>query len=211
MEILENIKTIMSSWTSIATIIGVLIILCVFIKVKKVEFTSRLMAQIAITLAMTVVLEFFKVFQLPFGGSASIAGMLPIIIISLIYGPVVGMFTGFLYGVLNFIIGPAYILHPIQVLFDYILPFMAVGLSGFLKNNKYLAIGVGFFGMFIFNFIAGIIFWGSYAADNNLTPVVYSFLYNGSFILVDCLICMAVASVINIKSLTKRLGIYIAK
>lgn len=207
MEILENIKGIMSNWTSIATIIGMLIIFFVFIKVKKVEFTSRLIAHIAITLAMTVVLEMIKVFQLPFGGSASIAGMLPIILISLIYGPIIGIFTGFLYGILNFIIGPAYILHPIQVIFDYILPFMAVGLSGFFKNNKFIAIAVGFFGMFVFNFTAGVIFWGSYAADYNLTPIVYSFIYNGSFILIDCLICMAVASVINIKSLIKRLRI----
>ena len=159
MEILENIKGIMSNWTSVATIIGMLIIFFVFIKVKKVEFTSRLMAHIAITLAMTVVLEMIKIIQLPFGGSASIAGMLPIILISLIYGPIIGIFTGFLYGILNFIIGPAYILHPIQVLFDYILPFMAVGLSGFFKNNKYMAITMGFFGMFIFNFIAGVVFW----------------------------------------------------
>jgi thiamine transporter len=207
MEILENIKGIMSNWTSVATIIGILIIFFVFIKVKKVEFTSRLMAHIAITLAMTVVLEMIKIIQLPFGGSASIAGMLPIILISLIYGPIIGIFTGFLYGILNFIIGPAYILHPIQVLFDYILPFMAVGLSGFFKNNKYMAIAIGFFGMFIFNFIAGVVFWGSYAADYNMTPVLYSIVYNGSFILPDCLICMGVASVINIESLIKRLKI----
>ncbi|NLL31070.1 MAG: energy-coupled thiamine transporter ThiT [Clostridiales bacterium] len=207
MEILENIKGIMSNWTSVATIIGMLIIFFVFIKVKKVEFTSRLMAHIAITLAMTVVLEMIKIIQLPFGGSASIAGMLPIILISLIYGPIIGIFTGFLYGILNFIIGPAYILHPIQVLFDYILPFMAVGLSGFFKNNKYMAIAIGFFGMFIFNFIAGVVFWGSYAADYNMTPVLYSIVYNGSFILPDCLICMGVASVINIESLIKRLKI----
>lgn len=210
MEILENVKTIMSSWTTIATLLGVLILFCVFIKVKHIKFTSRLISHIALAVAMSVILGFFKLFQLPSGGSATLAGMLPIILISLIYGPTIGIFTGFVYSMLNFIIGPAYILHPIQVLFDYTLPFMAIGLSGFFKNNKYLAIATGFFGMFVFNFIAGIIFWGSYAKWG-LSPAVYSLVYNGSYNLLNCIICMAVSSVINIKSLTKRLVPYTHK
>lgn len=207
-EILDNISSIMSNWTTIATLIGVLIVFCVFIKVKKIKFTSRLISHIALTVAMCVILQFFKLFQLPFGGSVTPAGLLPIILISLIYGPTIGIFTGFVYGILNFVIGPSYILHPIQVLFDYTLPFMAIGISGFFKNNKYLAISVGFFGMFIFHYTAGIIFWGSYAADYNLTPAIYSLIYNGSFVLVNCLICIAVCSVINIDSLKKRLVPY---
>jgi thiamine transporter len=208
MEILENIKGILASWTTIATLFGVLILFCVFIKVKHIKFTSRLTAHIALAVSMSVILQFFKLFELPFGGSATLASMLPIILIALIYGPTIGIFTGFVYSILNFVIGPAYILHPIQVLFDYTLPFMAIGLAGFFKNNKFLAIGVAFFVKFIFHYIAGIIFWGSYAADFNLTPAIYSLLYNGSYVLADCLICMTVCSVINLNSLTKRLAPY---
>lgn len=208
MNILENMKNILASWTTIATLFGVLILLCVFIKVKHIKFTSRLTTHIALAVAMSVILQFFTFFKFPLGGSATLASMLPIILISLIYGPTIGMFTGFVYGILNFIIGPAYILHPIQVLFDYTLPFMAIGLSGFFKQNKYLAIIVAFFARFIFHYIAGIIFWGSYAAKYNLTPAVYSLAYNGTYILIDCIICLAVCSVINLNSLTKRLAPY---
>lgn len=211
MEISENIKTILSNWTTIATLAGLLIVIGVFMKMKKVKFTSRLITHISMAVSMCVILEFFKFFQLPFGGSATLAGMLPIILISIIYGPTIGMFTGFVYGILNFVIGPSYILHPIQVLFDYTLPFMAIGLSGFFKNNKYLAIGIGFLGRFVFHYIAGVIFWGSYAAEFNLAPAIYSLIYNGSFILANCLICMAVCSVINLKNLTKQLSPYISK
>lgn len=203
--IIENIQGILSSWTSIATLVGILILYCVFIKVKKINFTTKLISHISLAVAMAVILSFIKLFQLPFGGSANLAAMLPIILISLIYGPIIGIFTGFVYSVLNFVIGPAYILHPIQVLFDYTLPFMAIGLAGFFKNNKYLSIGVGFFGMFVFNYIAGVIFWGSYAADYNMTPYIYSLVYNGSYNLLNCLICMGVCSVIDVKRLTKHL------
>jgi len=208
MEILENIKGILASWTTIATLLGILILFCVFIKVKHIKFTSRLIAHIALAVAMSVILQFFKLFELPFGGSATLASMLPIILISFIYGPIIGIFTGFVYGILNFVIGPSYIVHPIQVLFDYTLPFMAMGLAGFFKNNKFVAIGIAFFVKFIFHYIAGIIFWGSYAAEWNMTPAIYSLVYNGSYVLADCLICIAVCSVINLKSLTRRLAPY---
>lgn len=206
--ILENLQGIMSSWTSIATLVGILILYCVFIKVKKINFTPKLLSHIALAVAMSVILSFIVLFRLPMGGSVNLVAMLPIILISLIYGPIIGMFTGFVYSLLNFVIGPAYILHPIQVLFDYTLPFMAIGLSGFFKNNKYLSIGVAFFGMFIFNYIAGVIFWGSYAADYNMTPYLYSLIYNGSYNLLNCIICMAVCSVIDVQKLTKHLSPY---
>lgn len=204
--ILENIQGIMSSWTSIATLIGILILYCVFIKVKKIKFTPRLITHISLAVAMSVILSFIVVFKLPNGGSVNLVAMLPIILISLIYGPIIGIFTGFVYSVLNFVIGPTYILHPIQVLFDYTLPFMAIGLSGIFKNNKYLSIGIGFLGMFIFNYIAGVIFWGSYAAEYSMTPMLYSLLYNGSYNLLNCLLCMVVCSVIDVKKLTSHLA-----
>lgn len=206
--ILENIQGIMSSWTSIATLIGILILFCVFMKVKKINFTSRMTTHIALAVSMSVILSFIVLFRLPFGGSVNLVAMLPIILISLIYGPIIGIFTGFVYSVLNFVIGPTYILHPIQVLFDYTLPFMAIGLSGLFKNNKYMSIGIGFFGMFVFNYIAGVIFWGSYAADYNMAPMLYSLVYNGSYNLLNCMLCMGVCSVIDIKKLTSHLTKY---
>lgn len=208
--LMDSLQTIFSSWTTVATLVGILVLFIVFMKVKKIKFSSRLIAHIAIVVAMATILDFFKIFKLPNGGSATIASMLPIVLLSIIYGPVIGVFTGFVYSLLNFVIGSPYILHPIQVLFDYTLPFMAIGLSGFFKNNKYLAIGVGFLGMFICNFIAGVVFWGS-TAPEGMAPIVYSFLYNGTYNLVNCLICCGVASVINVKDLTKRLVPYTAR
>lgn len=39
------------------------------------------------------------------------------------------MLAGFAYSLMNLVMAP-YILHPVQVLFDYPLPFMALGLAG---------------------------------------------------------------------------------
>lgn len=208
--IAKNFSQMFLNWTTLATLVGILIFFIVFMKVKKIHFTTRLIAHIALVVAMATILDFFKLFKLPSGGTATIASMLPIILLSLIYGPVIGVFTGFVYSILNFVIGTPYILHPIQVLFDYTLPFMAIGLSGCFKNNKYLAIIVGFIGMFICNFIAGYVFWGSYAPEG-MSPIVYSFIYNISYNGVNCIICLAVSALINVDQLKKRLTPYISK
>lgn len=207
MSILENLKEISNNLTTVLTLVGIFLLFLAFIKIKKVKFTPKLITHISLAVAMSVVLQFLKLFQLPFGGSATLGSMLPIILIALLYGPYIGIFTGFVYGILNFIIGPAYILHPIQVLFDYTLPFMAIGLAGLFKNNKFLAAFIAFSGKFICHFIAGVVFWGSYAADYNLTPAVYSFLYNGSYVLVDALICIAILSVIDVKTIVRRISV----
>ena len=55
-------------------------------------------------------------------------------IISYIYGPSNGYIYRISFWIIKLMINP-YILSPIQVLFDYPLPFMAVGVSGFFKDK----------------------------------------------------------------------------
>lgn len=205
MSFAENMKEILSNGTTIATLFGVLLMVVAFTRIKKVKFTSRVLTHVGLALALSTALQFFKLFELPFGGSATLASMLPIIVIALLYGPTLGVLTGFLYGLINFIIGPAYILHPIQVLFDYTLPFMAVGFAGILKKNGVITTIFAFSLRFVFHFIAGVIFWASYAPDG-MSPIVYSFLYNGTYLLVDCLICVAIIAVARIDVIIKKVN-----
>ncbi|EQB87554.1 thiamine transporter [Clostridium punense] len=203
MSFMENLTEILANKTTIITLIGVLIMMVAFTRFKKIKFNSRLITHIGLALALSTVLQFFKLFELPYGGSATLGSMLPIIVISLLYGPTIGVLTGFLYGLINFVIGPAYILHPIQVLFDYSLPFMAVGLAGILKDNRILATIFAFSFRFVFHFISGVVFFGDYAKDG-MSPILYSFLYNGGYLLADCLICIAILSVVKIDLILKK-------
>lgn len=203
MSFMENLTEILANKTTIITLIGVLIMMVAFTRFKKIKFNSRLITHIGLALALSTVLQFFKLFELPYGGSATLGSMLPIIVISLLYGPTIGVLTGFLYGLINFVIGPAYILHPIQVLFDYSLPFMAVGLAGIFKDNRILATIFAFSFRFVFHFISGVVFFGDYAKDG-MSPILYSFLYNGGYLLADCLICVAILSVVKIDLILKK-------
>ncbi|NEI39176.1 energy-coupled thiamine transporter ThiT, partial [Rhizobium leguminosarum] len=123
--------------SAIATLVGVLILIAVLLKVKKIKFTTKLVAQVGVVLALSTVLSLFKIYKLPQGGSVTLGSMVPILLIAFFYGPEVGFLTGFLFGIIDLMLEP-YLLHPIQVLFDYPLPYMALGFAGYFKNKKLL-------------------------------------------------------------------------
>lgn len=185
-----NASEIFKHPLSLVTLIGCIAILAVLIKAKKIEITTQLITRIGIALALATVLKVFRLYHFPQGGSVTLGSMVPILIIAFMYGPLVGFLTGFLYGIITLFMDP-YILHPVQVLFDYPLPFLALGLAGFFKKNKLLGTSVAVFGRFVCHFISGVAFFGSFAPDG-MSPVVYSFLVNGSLVGIEGIICLVI-------------------
>ena len=199
----ENFKTLFSSPLTLITLIGCAILLIAFIKFKSLKFDSKLVARIGLAIALAFILDMLKIYTLPNGGgSISLGSMIPILLISFIYGPSIGLFTGFLFGILKLIIDQ-YILNPIQVLFDYPLPFMAVGIAGFFKN-KYLGSTLGMLLRFSCHFISGVIFFGSYAPAG-MSPIVYSLAVNGFAVGGELLICLVLLAFLPIEKLIKTL------
>ena len=199
----ENFKTLFSSPLTLIALIGCVILLIALIKFKSLKFDSKLVARIGLATALAFILDMLKIYTLPNGGgSISLGSMIPIFLISFIYGPSIGLFTGFLFGILKLIINP-YILNPIQVLFDYPLPFMAVGIAGFFKN-KYLGATLGMLLRFVCHFISGVIFFGSYAPAGT-SPIIYSIAVNGFAVGGELLICLTLLAFLPIDKLIKRL------
>ncbi|EMR74053.1 Thiamine transporter protein (Thia_YuaJ), partial [Thaumarchaeota archaeon SCGC AB-539-E09] len=58
------------------------------------KFDTRTLAEIPVIVALSLVLNFIKVFQMPQGGSITLGSMVPVLLISLRRGPKVGVFTG---------------------------------------------------------------------------------------------------------------------
>ena len=86
------------------------------------HLTTRQIVFAALMIAATLVLEQLRIFHMPQGGSVTLGGMVPLILLAYLEGPVVGAIGGCLYGFLNMMQDP-FILHPAQVLFDYPLPY----------------------------------------------------------------------------------------
>lgn len=186
--------------STIAGLIGVIILVVILLRTKKIKFTTKLIAQIGIVLALSTVLHVFKITELPNGGSITLGSMIPILLISIVYGPEVGFLTGFMEGLIVLILNP-YILQPVQVIFDYPLPYMMLGLAGYFKGNKYLATVIATLARFVCHYISGVVFFASYA-PKGMSPYIYSFVYNGSFLGIDLLICLGIMFLLPISQLT---------
>ncbi|MBE6062536.1 MAG: energy-coupled thiamine transporter ThiT [Clostridium butyricum] len=196
----ENVQLIAQSPLSVATLIGCVILLIVLTKAKKIKFTPQLISRIGIALALATILKMLRLYHFPQGGSITLGSMVPIIFIAFLYGPQVGCLTGFLYGIITFIMDP-YILHPVQVLFDYLLPFMCLGLAGFFRGSKskqYIGVVLAIFLRFICHFISGVAFFAS-SAPEGMSPVVYSLVINGHMLGIEGLICLIIITVLPLK------------
>lgn len=177
---------------------GVVALLIAFIRFRKVELNARIMAHIGVMLALATVLKLFRIYHLPQGGSVTLGSMIPILLLAWFYGPEVGLLAGFLFGMISLILGP-YILHPVQVLFDYPLPFMALGLIGYFRSKPiFVGAAVALFGRFLCHFISGVAFFGSYAPAG-MSPYAYSLMVNGIFMGVEGTLCLALLAFLPIK------------
>lgn len=213
----KNIKEIFSHPSTLFAILGIIILIAVIFRIRKIKFTTKLIVQIAISVALSTILGIFKIYELPQGGSVTLGAMVPILLMAIFYGPEVGFLTGFIYGIITLLLDP-YILHPVQVLFDYPLPFMMLGCAGFfvkassLKNytsfqkftRVFIAVIVAVLARLACHFISGVVFFADYAPKGT-SPYLYSFVYNISYLGIDFVICMIIFMLLPIKTLYKTI------
>ncbi len=155
---------------------------------------------IALMIAFTALLKEVRIYHFPQGGSVTLGSMIPLLLLSHCYGARVGMLAGFLYGLLLILQDP-FILHPVQVLFDYFLPGMMVGLAGLFPSRRILISAVGVFvGKFFCHFISGVVFFSSYAPEG-MSPVLYSLVVNLSLQVPECVICCVILRFLPVERL----------
>ena len=168
----------------------------------------QLLLEIAILGAISFVLDQIG-FSAPQGGSITLS-MLPIIVMAFRRGIGAGMLTGLTSGVLQMITGGR-VFHIVQAALDYLVAYTLVGLAAVTlawllaskaKGNKKsmvtaIVVGtvIGGFLRFLVHFIAGMVFFGSYAPPGQ--PVwLYSLLYNAGYMIPSIIISAIVASIL---------------
>ena len=123
--------------------------------------------------------------------------MVPIFLLSFRWGVKAGAMGGFIWGLLQVVTGEAAggWLTPIQGFLEYFVAFSLIGLSGIVKPSldkairdkkrvqtlTYITAGVvlGGFARYLIHYIAGVIFWGSYAPAGQ-SAYIYSLVVNSS-------------------------------
>lgn len=163
---------------------------------SKTRFQTQIFAEAIIFVSLSAVLNAIKLTTLPYGGSVTLAGMVPILWLSLRRGVVVGTYAGVVLGLVVLVIEP-FIFHPVQVLLDYPIAFGALGLAGLFQKRSVVGVGVGMLGRFIAHFLSGVFFFYMFAANWGLDPVSYSIAYNGSYLFPEFIVSAIIIYVLD--------------
>ena len=197
------------TWGVLAALVVLGAVLFVMTKDRK-RWTTRMIANAALCIALAFILSYVRLYKMPQGGSITAASMLPIFMFAYAYGVGPGFGVGFAYVLLQFI-QDGYYEHPIELLLDYPLAFAMLGLAAIASKlpdswGMIPGIALGTFGRFVCAFIAGIVFFGMYAPEGQ-NVLVYSAVYNGLYLIPEAIICIVIASIPQIRKLAKQLAL----
>jgi thiamine transporter len=156
--------------------------------------TVVVLAEGALVAALAIVLSLLPTNFGPGGGFSISLGMIPMTIYALRRGLKPALVASFLWGVMHFPLGQVYFLSLPQVAIEYFLAFTFAGFAGLYHQQvqtalergqlriamRYAALArfVGAGGRWFWHFIAGVVFWGSYAMWG-YGPILYSLIVNG--------------------------------
>ena len=159
----------------------------------------------AMMIALATILSFFKLANLPYGGSITIASMLPILIVAVRYGVPWGLFTGIVHGALQLIIDPSPLGYfsdakslVAVVVLDYLLAFSLIGIGGLagkIKNPAVsLSAGAVIAGIvrYICHVVTGATVWAGLSVPTS-AALVYSLVYNATYMLPETLVLVCAA------------------
>lgn len=173
-----------------------------------------ILAESAVMLALSIGLDFIKIWEMPMGGKITLLSMLPLCLLSAKDGIKVAVPTAFLYSLYQLAMGLAggnvfvYTTTPamvvICILFDYLVPFTILGFAGMFKKIKpakfpefgiLLGIVLVICIRFACHYITGFEIWGQWAPEGQ-SKFIYSLLYNGQYMLPELLMTTVAAGIL---------------
>lgn len=190
-----------------------IIIVVSFITDKTKGFDTRAITFEAISIALSFALSYIRILHMPMGGSITFASMLPLMLYSYMFGCKKGLIAGIVYGFLQAIQDP-WLLHPAQFALDYLVAFMAMALTGCLRNVASLkgkmrtqfTLGAIIAGVmrYISHYFSGVFAFGTFGADYAeeygisalANPYFYSFVYQSMYVIPEIVIVIVVGVIL---------------
>ena len=184
--------------------------------------STKILVEGALIVALATILSFIRVMKLPWGGSVTLLSMLPITLFSVRRGLRAGLAASVLFSLIQFFQGitdglfgwgltPGMLIA--CILLDYLLAYSVLGLAGLFGKKTYsgamtgITLSVAL--RFLVHFLSGIIIWksvgalwGNFTTDNFY---LYSFLYNGAYMLPELIFTLIGATVLLKAPPTRKL------
>ena len=172
--------------------------------------TTKKLTESAVMLALSVVLSYFKLVDLPYGGSITLFSMLPIVVIAYRFGKLWGLLLGFSYSVIQLMFGLNNLSYATSALaavaiivLDYVFAFTILGLGGIfkgkLKNQRQeIVLGTALvaFLRYVFHVISGCTVWAGLSIPTT-DAFVYSIIYNATYMLPELIITVIGAAYLS--------------
>lgn len=172
----------------------------------KTNFTKKL-TESAVMLALTLILSYLKLLDLPYGGSITLCSMLPPILIAYRHGLLWGLGMGLANGIMQLLMGINSLSYATSaaaavaiVLLDYIIAFAVTGFGGcfkkvFKNQSVSLVFGTAFVCIlrYICHVISGCTVWAGLSIPD-AEALIYSFAYNATYMLPELIIAVAGAA-----------------
>lgn len=172
--------------------------------------TKKIAVSAIMTALATVLMLISKLIPAPWlqGGSVTIASMVPIISVGILFGTKWGLYSSLCYALLQMMFGfyppptQTLIYFILVVLLDYVFAFGVLGLSGLFYSalgKKQFAIPISAFIVtllrYLCHILSGILIWGVYA-DEGQSVFMYSLIYNGTYMIPEIIVSTIVTTVI---------------
>ena len=179
----------------------------------------RILTECAILIALGTVLSFAKIWEMPFGGSVTLLSMLPICLIGFMHGPKWGFGSAFVYSIFQlltshvFAWGLSPLVLVVCILFDYIIAFSLLGVTGCFRlggesDNVRVIAGttLAMVLRFVCHYVSGVTIWAS-SAPEGWNPWLWSLVYNGTFMLPELIFTLIATIIIfNIPAVRRLLA-----
>ena len=147
---------------------------------------TRVLAEVAIAVALATVLSMIKIWQMPQGGSVTLGSMVPILLIAFRRDVKIGVMTGVIYGLVQLVLD-GWFYHPAGMFLDYPLAFGALGAAALFKKMPPVGVVVAITLRFLSHLTSGVIFFAEYAPEG-VSPIIYSAIYNGSYMIPEIVV-----------------------
>ncbi|MBO4902664.1 MAG: energy-coupled thiamine transporter ThiT [Lachnospiraceae bacterium] len=187
---------------------------------NEVSTNARRLVESAVMVAVATVLSLIKLLDLPYGGTVTIASMLPVIIISYRHGLRFGLLTGFVFGIIQQLLSLNTLSYVTTwqsvvavIVLDYIVAFMVIGLGGLFRKMRSQPLALLYGTLFVCalryacHVISGATVWAGLSIPTN-AALIYSFIYNATYMIPETIVtaCAAymIGSMLDFRGLTIR-------
>ncbi len=166
-------------------------------------------------IALSAVLSLIKIWPMPLGGSVTLLSMVPITLVSVMFGIPWGLFSSFVYALVQIGVdlggmmgwGMDARLWIGAIVFDYLVAYSVLGLAGVFRKRGTVGI-VGGITLalvlrFISHFISGCIFFDIWSPWSN--AYIYSLCYNGLYMLPELALTLAAVIILYKASAIKQI------